>query len=163
MTRGSSIFDLCHSPMDRAEQRWTEVVSGWNDRGLEDPVPTRYRPNSLLRFGIMLQQGREMLTRTQVEIVGAGPAGLLLSHLLHLHGIESIVIEAKSLLYRRPNPRRCPRTGHGRSPRGGRRRGTFETRRAERTTASSCGSSSWAPDRFDRVDERPICDRLWPA
>ena len=34
--------------------------------------------------------------RTQVGIVGAGPAGLLLSHLLHLHGIESVVIEAFS-------------------------------------------------------------------
>ncbi|MEO7031998.1 MAG: FAD-dependent monooxygenase, partial [Herbaspirillum sp.] len=30
---------------------------------------------------------------TQVGIIGAGPAGLLLSHLLHLQGIESIVIE----------------------------------------------------------------------
>jgi p-hydroxybenzoate 3-monooxygenase len=37
--------------------------------------------------------------RTQVGIVGAGPAGLLLSHLLHLHGIESIVIEARSRHY----------------------------------------------------------------
>ena len=34
--------------------------------------------------------------RTQVGIVGAGPDGLLLSHLLHLEGIESIVIEARS-------------------------------------------------------------------
>ncbi|MBV8819320.1 MAG: FAD-dependent monooxygenase, partial [Acidobacteriaceae bacterium] len=31
--------------------------------------------------------------RTQVGIIGAGPAGLLLSHLLHLNGIESVVIE----------------------------------------------------------------------
>jgi p-hydroxybenzoate 3-monooxygenase len=31
--------------------------------------------------------------RTQVGIVGAGPAGLLLAHLLHLEGIESAVIE----------------------------------------------------------------------
>jgi p-hydroxybenzoate 3-monooxygenase len=31
--------------------------------------------------------------RTQVGIVGAGPAGLVLSHLLHLQGIESVVIE----------------------------------------------------------------------
>jgi p-hydroxybenzoate 3-monooxygenase len=31
--------------------------------------------------------------RTQVGIVGAGPAGLVLSHLLHLRGIESIVLE----------------------------------------------------------------------
>ncbi len=38
-------------------------------------------------------------TRTQVGIVGAGPAGLLLSHLLHLRGIESIVLEARSRDY----------------------------------------------------------------
>jgi p-hydroxybenzoate 3-monooxygenase len=34
--------------------------------------------------------------RTQVGIVGAGPAGLMLSHLLHLEGIESVVIEDRS-------------------------------------------------------------------
>ncbi|MBC8752865.1 MULTISPECIES: 4-hydroxybenzoate 3-monooxygenase [Paraburkholderia] len=34
--------------------------------------------------------------RTQVGIIGAGPAGLLLSHLLHLEGIESVVIESRS-------------------------------------------------------------------
>lgn len=37
--------------------------------------------------------------RTQVGIVGAGPAGLLLSHLLHLKGIESVVLEARSRDY----------------------------------------------------------------
>jgi p-hydroxybenzoate 3-monooxygenase len=31
--------------------------------------------------------------RTQVGIVGAGPAGLLLAHLLHARGIESVVLE----------------------------------------------------------------------
>ncbi|HEY4053176.1 MAG TPA: 4-hydroxybenzoate 3-monooxygenase [Terriglobales bacterium] len=31
--------------------------------------------------------------RTQIGIIGAGPAGLVLSHLLHLQGIESIVVE----------------------------------------------------------------------
>lgn len=34
--------------------------------------------------------------RTQVGIIGAGPAGLMLSHLLHLQGIESIVLESHS-------------------------------------------------------------------
>ena len=34
--------------------------------------------------------------RTQVGIVGAGPAGLLLSHLLHLQGVESVVLESRS-------------------------------------------------------------------
>jgi len=37
--------------------------------------------------------------RTQVGIIGAGPAGLLLAHLLDLEGIESIVIEAHSREY----------------------------------------------------------------
>ncbi|MGH3317785.1 MAG: FAD-dependent monooxygenase, partial [Nocardioidaceae bacterium] len=37
--------------------------------------------------------------RTQVAIVGAGPAGLLLSHLLHLRGIESLVLEVRSREY----------------------------------------------------------------
>src|SRR3569833_1121570 len=34
--------------------------------------------------------------RTQVAIIGAGPAGLLLAHLLYLRGIESVVLEARS-------------------------------------------------------------------
>ncbi len=34
--------------------------------------------------------------RTQVGIVGAGPAGLMLSHMLHLDGIESVIIERAS-------------------------------------------------------------------
>jgi p-hydroxybenzoate 3-monooxygenase len=40
-----------------------------------------------------------MNQRTQVGIVGAGPAGLMLSHLLHLAGIESVVLEARSRRY----------------------------------------------------------------
>jgi p-hydroxybenzoate 3-monooxygenase len=39
------------------------------------------------------------MMRTQVGIVGAGPAGLMLSHLLHLEGIESVVLEARSREY----------------------------------------------------------------
>jgi p-hydroxybenzoate 3-monooxygenase len=37
--------------------------------------------------------------RTQVAIVGAGPAGLLLAQLLHLRGIDCVVLEAKSRDY----------------------------------------------------------------
>lgn len=37
--------------------------------------------------------------RTQVGIVGAGPAGLVLAHLLHQQGIESVLIEARSREY----------------------------------------------------------------
>ena len=37
--------------------------------------------------------------RTQVGIVGAGPAGLMLGHLLHLQGIDSIIVENRSRDY----------------------------------------------------------------
>jgi p-hydroxybenzoate 3-monooxygenase len=37
--------------------------------------------------------------RTQVGIVGAGPAGLLLAHLLHLGDIDSVVVENRSRQY----------------------------------------------------------------
>jgi p-hydroxybenzoate 3-monooxygenase len=37
--------------------------------------------------------------QTQVGIVGAGPAGLLLGHLLHLQGIDSIILENRSQEY----------------------------------------------------------------
>jgi p-hydroxybenzoate 3-monooxygenase len=39
------------------------------------------------------------MTRTQVGIVGAGPAGLMLARLLHLQGIESVVLESRSRAY----------------------------------------------------------------
>ncbi len=37
--------------------------------------------------------------RTQIGIIGAGPAGLLLAHLLRLQGIESIVVENRNRSY----------------------------------------------------------------
>ena len=40
-----------------------------------------------------------MAIKTQIGIVGAGPAGLMLSHLLHLAGISSVVIESRSRKY----------------------------------------------------------------
>ncbi|GCB03475.1 4-hydroxybenzoate 3-monooxygenase [Ralstonia sp. SET104] len=37
--------------------------------------------------------------RTQVAIIGAGPAGLLLGQLLHRNGIDAVILEAKSRVY----------------------------------------------------------------
>ena len=37
--------------------------------------------------------------RTQVAIIGGGPAGLLLSHILHRNGIDSVVLERQSRAY----------------------------------------------------------------
>src|SRR5215204_5230996 len=41
----------------------------------------------------------DMNERTQVGIVGAGPAGLVLGQLLQLRGIESVVLESRSREY----------------------------------------------------------------
>jgi p-hydroxybenzoate 3-monooxygenase len=43
----------------------------------------------------MLEKG-VFCMRTKVGIIGAGPAGLMLSHLLHLQGIESVILEKHS-------------------------------------------------------------------
>src|SRR5215475_11787277 len=40
-----------------------------------------------------------MVRKIQVGIIGAGPAGLLLGHLLHLNGIDSVIIENRSREY----------------------------------------------------------------
>lgn len=40
--------------------------------------------------------GKAVFMRTQVGIIGAGPAGLMLSHLLHRRGIESVIIERRT-------------------------------------------------------------------
>ncbi len=40
-----------------------------------------------------------MKIRTQVGIIGSGPAGLVLSHLLHRQGIGSVIVEARSRQY----------------------------------------------------------------
>ncbi|HSP70608.1 MAG TPA: 4-hydroxybenzoate 3-monooxygenase [Bryobacteraceae bacterium] len=40
-----------------------------------------------------------MAERTQVGIIGAGPAGLILAQLLHLEGIDSVVLEVRTRTY----------------------------------------------------------------
>ena len=42
------------------------------------------------------QVARTQVARTQVAIIGAGPAGLLLSHILQRNGIDSIVLERQT-------------------------------------------------------------------
>jgi p-hydroxybenzoate 3-monooxygenase len=42
---------------------------------------------------------RVQVTRTQVAIVGAGPAGLVLAHLLQRAGVDCVVLEARSRHY----------------------------------------------------------------
>src|SRR4051794_21720373 len=60
-----------------------------------DPTPA---PDLFVEPGIR-KTSLSISTRTQVGIVGAGPAGLVLSHLLYLEGIESVVVENRSRQY----------------------------------------------------------------
>jgi p-hydroxybenzoate 3-monooxygenase len=39
------------------------------------------------------------MTRTQVAIIGAGPAGMLLAHLLHRNGVDCVVLERRDRAY----------------------------------------------------------------
>ena len=48
--------------------------------------------------GATIARGRERM-HTQVGIIGAGPAGLLLARLLHLQGISCVILESRSRDY----------------------------------------------------------------
>ena len=97
------------------------------DRPVEDPVTTA-EP-----------------MRTRVVIVGAGPAGLLLSHLLDLAGIESVLVENRSPDYvARPDPRRRAGVLLGRPAHRGRARGADRPPRATSTAASTCSGPTRA-------------------
>ncbi len=56
-------------------------------------------PRSRSRRRSLAEERRLTRPSTQVAIVGAGPAGLVLAHLLHLEGIDSVVLEARSREY----------------------------------------------------------------
>src|SRR5215211_9522915 len=71
---------FCSCSSGSQGKRWSHPRRQGPARNPAELVPERER-------GIM---------RTQVGIVGGGPAGTLLSHLLHLQGIESVVLELRS-------------------------------------------------------------------
>ena len=49
---------------------------------------------------ICLSRGvRGVVVRTRIAVIGAGPAGLLLSHLLRRAGIENVVLENRTRAY----------------------------------------------------------------
>ena len=80
------------------------------------------RPSALARH-------RGVRERTQVGIVGAGPAGLFLAHLLKREGIDSVVHRgSQPRLCREPHPGGRPRAGHGRHAQRPRARGPHAAR-----------------------------------
>ena len=54
-----------------------------------------------MRFGVVLASRwrwavPEVPDRTRITIVGGGPAGSLLAYLLHLEGVESVILELRT-------------------------------------------------------------------
>src|SRR5438132_10660018 len=62
-------------------------------------MPTNASSGSARRILVEAAPSMRKPDETQVGIVGAGPAGLMLSHLLHRLGIESVVLETRSRDY----------------------------------------------------------------
>jgi len=69
---------------------WRISTSAHQDRAMRR-LRRCYAPGELHR--------RRAMARTQVAIVGAGPSGLLLSQLLHQHGVDSVILERQSPEY----------------------------------------------------------------
>ena len=67
------------------------------DKYQSGPESCKSRQAALLGFRAHLED--PVMARTQVAIIGAGPSGLLLSQLLHLHGVDSVVLERQSRGY----------------------------------------------------------------
>ena len=95
--------------------------------------------------------------RTQVGIVGAGPAGLLLSHLLALGGVDSIVIEARSRAYCEARQRAgmLESTTVGAAP-GRRARAAARRGRARAQRHLPAVRRGTAPRELPRADRRPV-------
>src|SRR5207342_2010810 len=85
----------------RAIRQSNSAASASGDGVSAMSVPLRLDRRRLCtrKAGRLHWHRRRRAMRTQVGIVGAGPAGVLLSHLLHLQGIGSIVLEARSREY----------------------------------------------------------------
>ena len=102
---GNSSFTVQHKlfrgetlAVEGIEKRvWTVRLSARSSRRKGPSHPKRSHRE--VRLAISARSVAMAKSRTQVGIIGAGPAGLTLAHLLHLQGIESIVLERHSREY----------------------------------------------------------------
>ena len=100
--------------------------------------------------------------RTQVGIVGAGPAGLMLGQLLARQGIDTVIVEARSQSHVIERvPRRRARAGHGRPHASGRAGRPAGTPRALPRGYLPGLQRAASPHRHDRRVQRAGDHRLW--
>src|SRR5258705_502364 len=81
--------------------------------------------------------------RTQVAIIGAGPAGLLLAQLLHQRGIECVVLEARTREYLEQRVRASAIAWRG------------KRRRSNATLSPAATASTAFADRVFRSESSP--------
>jgi p-hydroxybenzoate 3-monooxygenase len=95
------MFDACGLPVKarRVNVETTPIVTAHKPNARSFLRGARKLNRAVLDAILASQRPRSIAMRTQVAIVGAGPAGLVLSHLLHLRGIDSVVLELRSRDY----------------------------------------------------------------
>src|SRR5215510_9617529 len=81
------------SPISR--RRWVKAAGN----GQANPESVSSRPRPCYTNERNGGDNGEHEMRTQVGIVGAGPAGLMLSHLLHLQAVHSVILQSHSRDY----------------------------------------------------------------
>src|SRR6266516_1247653 len=87
-------------PRIRRTERVEDPQHALDDRDVRPGAHERHPSTQWKDAGHPAGNGRTLAAvRTQVGIVGAGPAGLLLSQLLHQQGIESVVLERHDRAY----------------------------------------------------------------
>src|SRR6185312_13958286 len=84
---------------DRAAGRKDDGLESGGRRSQQEAAEERGRTSKHHGGSFYTRGATRRRMRVQIGIVGAGPAGLLLSHLLQLAGIESIVLERQSRRY----------------------------------------------------------------
>src|SRR5215218_8026689 len=77
----------------------SRLVESGASRATGGGIRRRWRPDGVRRYGRRLRRGSKrgrITMRTQVVIIGAGPAGLLLGRLLERHGVEALILERRT-------------------------------------------------------------------
>jgi p-hydroxybenzoate 3-monooxygenase len=85
--------------MSRSVLAMFEMYKYWLDPGIPGNPSATYLPWHGNSRGNLLINAMETTMKTQVCIIGGGPSGLLLSQLLHLKGVDTIVLERQSREY----------------------------------------------------------------